>query len=315
MKTFTAGENDEGVRLSRFVLRVTQGLPGSLLYKGFRKKRIKVNGRAAAPDTRLADGDQIELYLNDEFFLENAAPRALPEGLPAPSAVFEDENIAVLYKEAGLLSHCDEHGQPGLLEAYCAALAARGEWDPAAENGFAPALCNRLDRNTEGLVLVAKKHAALRGMNELLRLGLVEKTYLCITEGAPPEGSFHAFLRRGLQAHKVELSKEAVPGAKAIETTVRVRAQKGGFCLCEVGLPTGRTHQIRAHLAYLGAPLLGDTKYGTAQGNGEQLGQALCAWRLRMAESLPPENPLAYLSGRVFTVENPEVLRRWAALN
>ena len=147
MKQFTATANDEGVRLSRFVQSVTTGLPASLLYKSFRNKRIKVNGRRAAPDTRLAAGDRIELYINDEFFPPEAAPaqpaRPAKPKQPKVQVVYEDENIAVLYKPAHLLCHSDRTGDANLVDAFAQYLAEKGEYRPGGENRFAPALCNR----------------------------------------------------------------------------------------------------------------------------------------------------------------------------
>ena len=171
MKSFTAGKNEDGARLSRFVENVTSGMPKSLLYKAFRNKRIKVNGKKGAPDTRLCPGDLVELYINDEFF--SAAPptaRPLPyKKRPPLRMVYEDENIAALYKPAHLLCHSDRTGDVSLVELFTDYLAQKGEYDAAAEAAFSPALCNRIDRGTEGLVLAAKNHAALRDMNELIR--------------------------------------------------------------------------------------------------------------------------------------------------
>lgn len=194
---FHSRKNEDGARLSRFVENVTSGMPKSLLYKAFRNKRIKVNGKKGAPDTRLCPGDLVELYINDEFF--SAAP---PTGRPLPHkkrpplrTVYEDENIAALYKPAHLLCHSDRTGDVSLVELFTDYLAQKGEYDAAAEAAFSPALCNRIDRGTEGLVLAAKNHAALRDMNELIRRDLLQKEYYCITAGVPPKGRHTAYLR------------------------------------------------------------------------------------------------------------------------
>lgn len=158
MKKFIAGENENGVRLSRFVESVTKDMPRSLLYKSFRNKRIKVNGKRGEADTRLSSGDVIELYINDEFFPEKPVVPAKkpPRRQPPVKVIYQDENIAVLYKPAHLLCHSDRTGDANLVDAFCAQLQASGEYDPKAENRFAPAICNRLDRGTEGLVIAAK---------------------------------------------------------------------------------------------------------------------------------------------------------------
>ena len=172
MKKFIAGENENGVRLSRFVESVTRDMPRSLLYKSFRNKRIKVNGKRGEADTRLSSGDVIELYINDEFFPEKPVVPAKkpPRRQPPVKVIYQDENIAVLYKPAHLLCHSDRTGDANLVDAFCAQLQASGEYDPKAENRFAPAICNRLDRGTEGLVIAAKKYTALRDLKIAKRM-------------------------------------------------------------------------------------------------------------------------------------------------
>ena len=317
MKSFTAGPNENGVRLSRFVEGVTHQMPRSLMYKAFRNKRIKVNGKRAEPDTRLAAGDVIELYINDEFFPAGAGlPRPKPPRRQPPvTVVYEDENFAVLYKPAHLLCHSDRTGDANLVDSFAAYLQARGEYDPHAEQRFAPALCNRLDRGTEGLVLAAKTYAALRDLNGIIRDDLMKKEYLTITVGAPPAGRHIAWLQHNEKTNKVRIHARAGDGYKQIITDVTVIRQAGPFALCRIGLVTGRTHQIRAHLAYLGHPVLGDSKYGNRKMN-ERTGlktQALCAQRLTFGH-IPPENSLHYLSGRVIKLDKPEIVARFDRL-
>ena len=306
MKSFTAGPNENGVRLSRFVEGVTKDMPRSMMYKAFRNKRIKVNGKRAEPDTRLSAGDLIELYINDEFF---------PVGKPPVTVVYEDENFAVLYKPAHLLCHSDRTGDANLVDAFAAYLEAKGEYDPHAEKRFAPALCNRLDRGTEGLVLAAKSYAALRDLNAIIRDDMMKKEYLTITVGAPPQGRFVAWLQHSEKNNKVRIHARESEGYKQIITEVTVIRQAGPFALCRIGLITGRTHQIRAHLAYLGHPVLGDIKYGNHKMN-ERTGlktQALCAQRLTFGR-IPEENTLHYLSGRVIKLNDPEIVKTYERL-
>ena len=317
MKRFTAGPNENGVRLSRFVEGVTHQMPRSLMYKAFRNKRIKVNGKRAEPDTRLAEGDVIELYINDEFFPAGAGlPRPKPPRRQPPvTVIYEDENFAVLYKPAHLLCHSDRTGDANLVDAFAAYLQAKGEYDPHAEQRFAPALCNRLDRGTEGLVLAAKTYAALRDLNGIIRDDLMKKEYLTITVGAPPAGRHIAWLQHNEKTNKVRIHARAGDGYKQIITDVTVIRQAGPFALCRIGLVTGRTHQIRAHLAYLGHPVLGDSKYGNRKMN-ERTGlktQALCAHRLTFGH-IPPENSLHYLSGHVIKLDSPEIVAQFDRL-
>lgn len=317
MKSFTAGTNEEGVRLSRFVESVTKDMPRSMMYKAFRNKRIKVNGKRAEPDTRLHQNDLIELYINDEFFPAGAAPaKKPPRHQPPVTVIYEDGNIAVLYKPAHLLCHSDRTGDANLVDAFAAYLQAKDEYDPHAEQRFAPAICNRLDRGTEGLVIAAKSYAALRDMNAIIRDNQMKKEYLTITVGTPPAGRHIAWLQHSEKNNKVRIHAREAEGYKQIITEVTPIRQNGPFTLCRIGLITGRTHQIRAHLAYLGHPVLGDIKYGNRKMN-ERTGlktQALCAQRLTF-DRIPQDNILHELSGRVIKLEDPAIVRQFDALS
>ena len=318
MKSFTAGTNEEGVRLSRFVESVTKDMPRSMMYKAFRNKRIKVNGKRAEPDTRLHQNDLIELYINDEFFPAGAAAPAKkpPRRQPPVTVIYEDGNIAVLYKPAHLLCHSDRTGDANLVDAFAAYLQAKGEYDPHAEQRFAPAICNRLDRGTEGLVIAAKSYAALRDMNAIIRDNQMKKEYLTITVGTPPAGRHIAWLQHSEKSNKVRIHAREAEGYKQIITEVTPIRQNGPFTLCRIGLITGRTHQIRAHLAYLWHPVLGDIKYGNRKMN-ERTGlktQALCAQRLTF-DRIPQDNILHELSGRVIKLEDPAIVRQFDALS
>ena len=318
MKSFTAGTNEEGVRLSRFVESVTKDMPRSMMYKAFRNKRIKVNGKRAEPDTRLHQNDLIELYINDEFFPVGAATPAKkpPRRQPPVTVIYEDENLAVLYKPAHLLCHSDRTGDANLVDAFAAYLQAKGEYDPHAEQRFAPAICNRLDRGTEGLVIAAKSYAALRDMNAIIRDDMMKKEYLTITVGTPPAGRHIAWLQHSEKNNKVRIHAREAEGYKQIITEVTPIRQNGPFTLCRIGLITGRTHQIRAHLAYLNHPVLGDIKYGNRKMN-ERTGlktQALCAQRLTFGR-IPQDNTLYYLSGKVIKLDDPAIVKQFDSLS
>ena len=315
MKQFTATANDEGVRLSRFVQSVTRDFPTSLLYKSFRNKRIKVNGKKGVPEDRLKAGDLIELYINDEFFPPEGtkpapkAPKKQPSQ-PKVTVIYEDENIAVLYKPTHLLCHSDRTGDANLVDAFTQYLAQKGEYDPHGENRFKPGICNRLDRGTEGLVIAAKSYTALRDMNEIIRTDLLKKEYYTITVGIPQSGRFTAWWEHDEKNNKVSIHAHQSQDErrKQIITDVDVLRTAGPFALCKIGLVTGRTHQIRVHFASIGHPLAGDDLYG---GSRERIGrQALhCA---KQSFTVPVYTPLPDgirvempLQLRTVTVESP----------
>ena len=318
MRQFTAGKNEQDMRLSRFVQRVACQLPASAMYKAFRNRRIKVNGHRAAPDPLLCEGDVIALYLNDEFFEgKKPQPRAqqAKKSRFSMRVIYEDADIAALYKPAHLLCHSDRTGDDSLVGQFVRYLEQRGEYARESENGFAPAVANRLDRGTEGLVLAAKNRPALRALNEIIRQDMLRKEYICITVGRPPQGLHEAYLRHFEKENKVRVQLQAAPGYKKIITQVQVLRTCGPYSLCCIGLITGRTHQIRAHLAFLGTPVLGDIKYGNRKMNARAglSTQALCAARVTFGQ-LPEENVLARLSGKCIALPGTEVEKRFETL-
>ena len=309
MRSFTIGKNDAGQRLDKFLEKSMPLLPKNLMYKYIRLKRIKLNRKRCEISTRLCEGDVLELYINDEFFDEKDSDKAFLSAPKALEIVYEDGNIMLLYKKVGLVVHDDESGgYDTLINRVLHYLYDKGEYSPENELSFTPSLCNRLDRNTEGIVICAKTAEALRIMNQKIKDRELSKKYLCVTIGipSPKEQTATAYLEKNEQTKTVKISSRKTERNKTIITKYRVLQEKGGLALLEVDLITGRTHQIRAHLAYLGYPLLGDGKYGSNADN-RQYGvktQALCSHSLSF-DFKTDAGVLSYLNGKSFSVDSP----------
>lgn len=316
MKELTVGKNDAGQRLDRFVGKALPLLPESLLQKYIRLKRIKLNGKGSKRDTRLNEGDVLSLYINDEFFEKPTERNSyLKVGAPRLDIVYEDENILLADKKPGVLCHSAGEWDYNTLIANIQAYAyQKGEWRPREENAFAPALCNRIDRNTGGIVIAAKNAEALRIINEKIKEREIEKYYLCVVRGRPKpaEGELRGYIFKDAAKNRVYVRRKPEPGAKEALTYYRTLASQGGLSLVECRLGTGRTHQIRAQMAAAGTPLLGDGKYGSDRENkklGED-GQLLYSYRLEFAFKTDA-GALNYLNGRSFSVSRVDFAEKY----
>ena len=307
MKEITVGKNDAGQRLDRFVSKSVPLLPDSLLQKYIRLKRIKCNGKAAKRDLRLTAGDVLTLYIGDEFFEKPREDNAwLKVGTPKLSVVYEDENLLLADKKPGILCHSagtwDYNTLIANIQAY---LAKKGEWNLKEENSFSPALCNRIDRNTCGIVIAAKNAESLRILNEKIKSREIEKKYLCAVFGKPfpAEGRLENELFKDAVKNQVFVKGKHEPGSRTAITEYRVLRSKGELSLVECRLLTGRTHQIRVQMSYAGWPLLGDGKYGREQFNRRyhESGQALYSWKLSF-DFQSDAGILNYLKGQEFSV-------------
>lgn len=307
MKSFIVGKNDAGRRLDKFIRQAMPTLPTSLMYRYIRTKHIKVNRKKAEISTKLCEGDVIEAYIPDEFF---AAAKPKYEFLSAPTnldIVYEDENILLVDKKQGVLVHPDDKEYRdtliGRIQHY---LYDKGEFDPEAENGFAPSLANRIDRGTGGIVIAAKNAESLRILCDKIKEREIEKQYLAVVHGTPAkkEATLEGFLEKNESKNKVYLKATREGDALSIKTRYRVLASKNNLSLIEVDLLTGRTHQIRAHMASIGHPLLGDGKYGKLAAD-KKLGftrQALYSYKLTF-NFKSDGGILEYLNGKTFKVK------------
>ena len=309
MRELTIGKNDAGQRLDRFLSKALPLLPPALAQKYIRIKRVKVNGGRAQRDQRLSAGDVLQLYINDEFFDKPSEENLfLTLFKPHLTVVYEDEHLLLADKPQGMVVHADETEKVNTLINHIQAyLYQKREWNPKWENAFTPALCNRIDRNTGGIVIAAKDAETLRVINEKIRDRELDKRYLCITAGRPkkPEGRVECFLLKDEKKKQVSVYHKLIPGGKTAITDYKVLETRGELSLVEIGLETGRTHQIRATMADLGCPLLGDGKYGRGDVNRRygETRQALYAYKLTF--DLPTDaGHLNYLRGQSFTVEN-----------
>ncbi len=307
MKSFNISANDSNQRLDKFISKCCPSLPQSLMFKYIRTKRIKVNGKRAEIGTRLCKGDTVEAYIADEFFVPTE-PKY--DFLSAPSKlyiVYEDENILLADKPQGLLVHPDknEYGDT-LIARILHYLYDKGEYRPDEENSFRPALANRIDRNTGGIVIAAKNAEALRILCEKIKSRELEKRYLAVLHGTPKvkEALLEGFLEKNADENRVYLKNKKTDAALTVKTRYRVIDSRGGLSLAEIELLTGRTHQIRAHMASIGHPLLGDGKYGRGE-RGKNAGfnrQALYSYSLKFAFT-GDAGLLSYLNGREFHVK------------
>lgn len=309
MREFIVGKNDKDQRLDKFLAKLCPNMPEAMIYKSLRKECVRVNGKHIKDGAhRLFEGDVLKLYIKDEFFQKVVSDDVFYSLEPKLDIVYEDENIILVDKKVGMVVHADEDkASVSLIDHIKAYLYKKGEYNPDEENTFVPALCNRLDRNTSGIVIAAKNAEALRIMNQKVKDRELKKLYLCIVTGtlSKKEDELVAWLFKDEKEKRVYVHNESKKGTKTIITKYRVLKEKNGFSLVEVDLITGRTHQIRAHFASINHPLLGDGKYGNNKINKENNinHQALCAYKLRF-DFKTDAGVLSYLDKKEFEVKN-----------
>ena len=312
MREFTVAKNDAGQRLDRFLLKAIPLLPAPLAQKYIRIKRIKVNGKKSDKAYKLQVDDVLQLYINDEFFEKPHRENAyLLITNPDLNIVYEDDNILLVDKKPGVLCHSggeDTHNT--LIDNIRAYLYQSGAWKPREELSFAPALCNRIDRNTSGLVIAAKNAEALKILSAKIRNREIDKYYVCIVHGipSPPSGTLSGYLFKDKTQNRSYMRKTNEAAAKTAVTEYRTLAVSDDLALLECKIITGRSHQIRAGMADMGHPLLGDKKYGS-KGTAEKH-QALYSYRVKFSFT-EDAGILNYLKGEEFTVKNTDFIKKY----
>lgn len=308
MRTLEIKKNDANQRLDKFLQKRFKTLPKSLMYKYIRKKCIKINGKKCDIQTMLNEGDILTFYIKDEFF--EASEEKNYEFLKAPKKfdiVYEDENVILIDKKPGIIVHPDKNYHfDSLVARVQHYLFDKGEYNPDEEKAFSPALVNRIDRNTGGIVIAAKNAESLRILNLKMKTRELEKYYLCLVYGKPKkdEDILSGYIVKNESKNKVTVYSNKTENSKEIKTKYSVLDYNGKYSLVEVELLTGRTHQIRAHMASIGHPLLGDTKYGKNKKAPENIKyQALYSYKLKF-NFTDNSGILEYLNGKEFTVKN-----------
>lgn len=313
MKNIVINSNDAGQRLDSFLKKVVPRLPSSLLYKYIRKKRIKINDKRCEISQRLNFGDTINLYINDEFLSEKTNKLDFLYAGNQLNILYEDKNILIIDKKPGLIVHPDKNLQfDCLINRIKKYLYSKNEYNPDLENSFSPALVNRIDRNTSGIVMSAKNSQSLKILNEALKLRHIKKYYLCIVNGKMPkkEETLKDFLKKDKRNNKVTIRNNNSYKDKYIQTKYKVIQEKNNLSLLEIDLLTGRTHQIRAHLSSIDHPIIGDQKYGDSAVNkiyGYKY-QLLCSYKIEF-DKFYDLKELNYLKNKNFQILNPWFLK------
>jgi len=313
LKIINIEKNDAGQRIDKFLTKILPDLPESLLNKYIRKKEIKINNKSCKNFTKINQGDVLKLYIKNEFF-ENFNNKNY-NFLKAPNKlniIYEDENILLVDKKPGLLVHSDEkYHFDNLIYRIQNYLYKKQEYLPEKENSFTPALVNRIDRNTSGIVIAAKNFESLKILNKKLKDREIRKFYLCIIHGyiKKKTGILTGYLNKNEEKNKVYINFKPDNNSKIIKTKYKILAEKNNLSLVEVELLTGRTHQIRAHFAAINHPILGDKKYGNnfLNKNFKFKYRALSSYKL-IFNFKNSAGALDYLNNSIYTIKNIELV-------
>lgn len=253
------GTNEAGQRLDKFTRKLLKDVPLSAIFKGIRKGDIRVNDKKVKEGYFLSEGDIIQV----KDFVTSIKEKEFKRVESALKITYEDHNMLIVEKWPGILVHSDSrNGEPTLTDSVLTYLYDKGDYSPEKELTFTPAPCNRLDRNTSGIVIYGKNYDALKNINEMIRERKIKKYYNALVKGKIKDGIYEAYISKDENSNISKIYKEPSEGRKMIAMDVRTLETCGSYSFLEIELITGRSHQLRAHLAKLGNPIIGDPKYG-----------------------------------------------------
>ncbi|MEE1056619.1 MAG: RluA family pseudouridine synthase [Acutalibacteraceae bacterium] len=314
MKEIIIKKNDANQRLDKFLTKRFKKMPKSLMYKYIRTKYIKINNKRCEISTMLKEGDILKLFIKDEFFEDENVNTENYDFLKAPvklDIIYEDENIILINKKPGLIVHPDEkYHFDSLISRVLHYLYEKKEYNPKDEKAFAPALVNRIDRNTGGIVIAAKNAESLRTLNAKMKTREFTKLYLCMVQGKlkTKEGILGGYLTKDEKKNKVTIQKKSTDNSKPVKTKYKVIKEIKGNSLVEIDLLTGRTHQIRAHMASIGHPLLGDSKYGYKRKGDNDIYKYQALYSYKITFNFESDGGIVeYLNGKSFEVNLKDI--------
>lgn len=309
MRQIVVSSIEANQRLDKFLMKYLKRCPKSYLYKAMRTKKIKYNAKKPEGNEILKENDMISIFFTEDQFAEFEVQKSVQKVPVSFKTVYEDEHILIVDKPLGLLTQKDKDNGHSLAEEVLSYLMEKKSYDPKKAKGFTPAPCNRLDRNTAGIVLVGKNLPATQALSQMLQTKQISKYYMSIVLGRITRPIIlKGYHLKQKDKNEVLISNHYVEGAKPVETRILPLKTNGRYTLVEVQLVTGKTHQIRAHLSQIGHPIIGDPKYGDSLENQyfkdkyHLKYQILCAYKIKFELC---SSPFEYLENRVFTVPAP----------